>query len=123
MLRDPGLKFRIFLIFRLILYQVLGKVTKFGENWLKNKKVTGKKQIGGGSPPPPPVLIGLMYQNEILQKTCDYQVLLEDHQLFFITSKVGSKFHKNHIFTDISYTIFPLLNAALQQTPHLRREK
>ena len=52
-LRDPGLKFRIFFIFRLILYQVLGKVTKFGENWLKNKKVTGKKQIGGGSPPPP----------------------------------------------------------------------
>ena len=22
------------------------KITKFGENWLKNKKVTGKKQIG-----------------------------------------------------------------------------
>ena len=23
-------------------------------NWLKNKKVTGKKQIGGGKHPPPP---------------------------------------------------------------------
>ena len=30
-----------------ILYHILGKVTKFGGNWLKNKKVTGKKQIGG----------------------------------------------------------------------------
>ena len=33
-------------IFRLILYKILGKVTKFGEDWLKNKKITGKKQIG-----------------------------------------------------------------------------
>ena len=24
------------------------KVTKFGGNWLKNKKVTGKNQLGGG---------------------------------------------------------------------------
>ena len=28
------------------------KVTKFGGNWLKNKKVTGKKQIGGLEQPP-----------------------------------------------------------------------
>ena len=33
------------------------KVTKFGGNWLRNKKVTSKKQIGGGKDPP--VLIGL----------------------------------------------------------------
>ena len=30
---------------------------KFGGNWLKNKKVTDKKQIGGGTSPP--MLIGL----------------------------------------------------------------
>ena len=48
--RDP--KQQIF-IFRLILYQISGKVTKFGENWLKNKKVTGKN----------PVLIGLSFLN------------------------------------------------------------
>ena len=33
------------------------KVTNFEGDWLKNKKVTGKKQIGGGKDPP--VLIGL----------------------------------------------------------------
>ena len=32
------------------------KVTKFGVIWLKNKKVTCKKQIwGGGKHPPPPI--------------------------------------------------------------------
>ena len=37
----------------------LEKVTKFGGNWLKNKKVTGKNKLRGGKyPPPPPVLIG-----------------------------------------------------------------
>ena len=35
-------------IFCLILYYILGKVTKFGGNWLKNRKGTSKKQIGGG---------------------------------------------------------------------------
>ena len=30
------------------------KVTKFGGNWHKNKKVTGKKQIGVESTLPPP---------------------------------------------------------------------
>ena len=35
------------------------KVTKFGGNWLKNKKVTGKKQTAEWKTPPPPVLIGL----------------------------------------------------------------
>ena len=39
--RDPGAKISIF---RLILYYILGKVTKFGGNWLKNKKVASKKQ-------------------------------------------------------------------------------
>ena len=34
------------------------KVTKFGVNWLKNKKVTGKKQTGGWKTRPP-MLIGL----------------------------------------------------------------
>ena len=28
------------------------KSTKFGENWLENKPVTGKKQLGGGKHPP-----------------------------------------------------------------------
>ena len=32
-----------------------------------------------------------MYQNEILQETCDCQVLSEDHQLFLITFKAGCK--------------------------------
>ena len=41
-----------FLCSCLILYQISGKVTKFGLNWLKNKKVTGKKQIGGWKTPP-----------------------------------------------------------------------
>ena len=46
MSRDPGFKFRKFLFLCLILYKILGKVTKFGENLLKNKKVTGKKKLG-----------------------------------------------------------------------------
>ena len=37
--------------FSLILYYILGKVTKLGGNWLKNKKVTGKKQNLGWNPP------------------------------------------------------------------------
>ena len=52
MSRDPGFRFRIF-IFRLILYKNLGKFTKFEGNWLKNKKVTGKRQIGGWKTPLP----------------------------------------------------------------------
>ena len=32
-----------------------------------------------------------MYQNEILQETCDCQVLSEDHQLFLITFKADCK--------------------------------
>ena len=47
MSRDPGFKFRISFIFRLILYKILGKVTKFGGNWLRNKKVTGIKTNWG----------------------------------------------------------------------------
>ena len=46
--------------FRLILYYILGKGTKFGGNWIKNKKVTGEKHIGGWKTPP--VLIGLKYE-------------------------------------------------------------
>ena len=38
--------------FRLILYYILGKVTRFGGNWLKKKNVTGKKQIGRWKRPP-----------------------------------------------------------------------
>ena len=33
-------------IFRFILYQIFGNVTRFGGNWLKNKKVTGKNKLG-----------------------------------------------------------------------------
>ena len=58
MSRDPGFKFQKFyfspnsiLNFRKS-YQIWG-------NWLKNKKVTGKKQIGGWKTTPFPVLIGL----------------------------------------------------------------
>ena len=35
-------------IFRLILYQILGKVTRFGENWLKNKTLQAKTNWRGG---------------------------------------------------------------------------
>ena len=38
---DPDYKFRK-LLFSPNLVLILGKVTKFGGNWLKNKKVTGK---------------------------------------------------------------------------------
>ena len=31
------------------------KVTKVGGNWLKNKKVTGKKHNSEWNPPPPPL--------------------------------------------------------------------
>ena len=49
MSRDPGFKFRI-IYFYFLPNSILNfrKVTKFGGNCLKNKKVTGKKQIGGG---------------------------------------------------------------------------
>ena len=33
-------------IFCQILYQILGKVTKFGGNWLKNKKLQAKTNWG-----------------------------------------------------------------------------
>ena len=33
--------------FRLILYQILGKVTKSEGNWLKNKKLQAKKKTFG----------------------------------------------------------------------------
>ena len=39
-------------IFCPILYLILGKVTKFRGNWLKNKNVTGKKQTRGWKRPP-----------------------------------------------------------------------
>ena len=35
------------------------KVTKFGGNWLKNKKVTGKNKLGVENTPLPAVLMGL----------------------------------------------------------------
>ena len=46
--------------FGLILYSILGKLTKFGRNWLKNKKVTGKNKTQGGKHLLPLVLIGLI---------------------------------------------------------------
>ena len=60
MSRDPGFKFRFF---NFLPNSILNfrKITKFVGNWLKNKKVTGKKQMGVEKPPPPPppMLIGL----------------------------------------------------------------
>ena len=35
------------------------------------------------------MFIGLVYQNEILQATCDCNLLLEDKQIFLITFKVS----------------------------------
>ena len=49
--RDPKQQNSKIFMFRLILYYISGKDTKFGGNWLKNKKVTGKN----------PVLIGLSF--------------------------------------------------------------
>ena len=34
---------------------MLGKVTKFGGNWLENKKVTGRKANWGVENSPPPI--------------------------------------------------------------------
>ena len=42
--RDSSCKFRKFFILTEFDFKFLGKVTKFGENWLKNKKGTSKKQ-------------------------------------------------------------------------------
>ena len=33
---------------------ILGKVTKFGENWLKNRKIKSKKRNAGWKTCPPP---------------------------------------------------------------------
>ena len=43
------------------------KVTKFGRNWFKDKRVTGKKQIGGWKTPLP-LLIGLNNQLKSVSK-------------------------------------------------------
>ena len=62
--------------FCLILHQILGKGTKFGGNWLKNKKVTGKKQIGRRKTPPPSLVL-----TEVFQEFCGrYQDLIEKYQ-------------------------------------------
>ena len=46
-------------------------VTKFEGNWLKNKKVTGKKQNPEWNPPPPQCLLGLiLLARGILQDSC-----------------------------------------------------
>ena len=47
----------------------------------------------------------LMYQNEILQETCDYQVLSEDHQLFLITFKTGLSMKHEICAASISYSL------------------
>ena len=47
--------------FRLILYQILGKVTKFGGIGSRTKMLQAKNKLGvENTPPPHPVLIGLM---------------------------------------------------------------
>ena len=53
MSRDPGFKFQKFLFYRLILYQILGEATRFGENRLKNKKLQAITNLGGGWKTPP----------------------------------------------------------------------
>ena len=63
---------------------ILGKVTKFGGNWLKNKKVTGKKNLVVETPPPPPplVLIGLLLLESHLDALrCIFGCLLKLGQL------------------------------------------
>ena len=52
------LQIRKIFIFRL--YQVFGKVTKFGGNWLKNKNVTGKRHIGRRKMPPSPTVLKML---------------------------------------------------------------
>ena len=53
MSRDPGFKFRNF-SFSANSVLNFKKFTKFEENWLKNKKLQAKKQIGRWKTPPPP---------------------------------------------------------------------
>ena len=48
---------------------ILGKVTTFGGNWLKNKKLQAKRKSWGGTPPPP-VLIGLKQLIMSLRAVC-----------------------------------------------------
>ena len=50
MSRDPGLKFQK-LLFSPNFVLNLGKITRCGENCLKNKEVTGEKQVGSGNIP------------------------------------------------------------------------
>ena len=54
------------------------KVTKFGRNWLKNKKLQAKKLRGGNTPlPPPPVLIGFITKGKE-----QHYVLIKDFSKF-----------------------------------------
>ena len=46
MSRDPGFNFFLILFPNFVLN--FGKVTKFGGNWPKKKRVTSKKELGGG---------------------------------------------------------------------------
>ena len=50
MSRDPGFKFRKFLFFSISNFR---KSYQIWGNWLNNKKVTGKKQMGGDGKDPP----------------------------------------------------------------------
>ena len=54
----------------------LGKVTKFGVNWLNNKKVTGKNNFGVENTPPPPVLIGLTHENSCCMPTTTKSIFI-----------------------------------------------
>ena len=54
----PWLQISKIYIFRLILYHIIEKVTKFGGNLLKNEKLQ-KKKTNWSWKTPPPVVIGL----------------------------------------------------------------
>ena len=55
--RDPGFKFRIFYFLPNSILN-FRKVTKFGGNWLKNKKLQAKNKTRGGKHSPPQCLSG-----------------------------------------------------------------
>ena len=64
---DLGFKFRKFLFFLPNSILNVRKSHEIWGNWLKNKNVTGKKQIGSGKDPP--VLIELKCSNFITRIT------------------------------------------------------
>ena len=60
----PWLQIPKIFIFRLILYYILGKITKFGEIGLRTKKLQAKNRLWVENNPHSPVLIGLRVFSE-----------------------------------------------------------